>query len=151
MAEVSALGQREVDTHVGDPWVSALDHPLLSVEGEGVTPRHINSLDGGLFGPTDSERPTQYSYVYHQVSATGDLDTIFFELVATLESAGATIVETERFHATPGGGPVVSTGASAELTVESLGDTLMISLSYVDFVDDDATDFIRHGISIIAS
>ena len=131
-----------------DPWVSASDHPGLIVESEGVAPRHIRRLDGGLFGPNYSEHPTRYSYVYRRAGPTADLDTILSELVTALESAGATIVEIEPFQMTPGGGPVVSAGVRAELSVDSLGDALTISLSSVDFVDDDATDSIRHTIWI---
>lgn len=147
IAAASARGQREVDTHVGDPWVSALDHRSLSVEDEGVTPRRIDRLDG-LLAPSYSEHPTQYLYIYHPASATADLETIHSELVANLENAGATIVEFEPFQSTPGGGPVVSTGATARLSVDSVGNALTISLSYVEFVEDDGTDFIRHTISI---
>lgn len=145
-----AQGQREVDAHAEDPWTFALIHQSLSLQSEAVKPRHLYTIEG-IGAPSTTENPTTWQYRYQLNDTTTGLAAVHSELVASLENSGAALVWSEPFRMTPGGGPVVSTGVAAELSVESLGDTLKISLSYVDFVDAPQSNFISHSVTIDSS
>lgn len=142
--EVSTIGHAEVETHLGDPWVSALDHPELIIRRDWVTPRRFDRDDG----PSYFESPTQYDYLYHPLHSTSDLETIRTELVAALEGAGASVEEVEPFENTPEGGSDVSRGTTATLSVDSLGNSLTIFITYVEFEGDNDTNFIRHVVLV---
>lgn len=129
-AQVAADGAAQVERHVDDPLMAAVEVPGLRPFGDlTISPRAANH-DSGLFGDIGVS-PTSYLWVY-KLEPGADLETVLDAAVAVLEERGASLGRT--------------TDGGRTLSAESFGDRLTIVFLALEFVIGEIQ--ISHKITI---